>query len=396
MSSRVCLFLLLVALLGCDMLGGSNAQHCFSPSALNFTSTSGALFVNGLPFKLKGTSWFGFETNLNVFHGLWTSNSYNFYLDFLVKNNFNAIRVPFHLHLVLNDAQPGSVNYASNPELQGLTSLQVMDKIIAAAAAKGLLVMLDLHSFLPDTNTQDGMWYNDANPESVVIGGWAKLLTRYKDQWNVFAVDIKNEPFSATWGTGNTNTDWNMGAARIANALASTVSDRFLFFVEGVSSSPPCAQACFWGEDLLGVKSHPVQLKNPHKLVYSPHVYGPSVANQPYFSAGDFPANMPAIWDDHFGFIPSTTGRAVVFGEWGGPYTGSTKVWLDAFGSYLAAKKMTDQFFWCLNPDSGDTGGLLKNDWVTPEQDKLDLLAKVVAPPTKFTTHANGQVCISN
>jgi len=100
------------------------------------------------------------------------------------------------------------------------------------------------------------------------------LALRYKNQWNVFAVDIKvlpitgkpfpenmnhlcglcnkqNRPFSATWGTGKTNTDWDVGAARIANALASTVSNCFLFFLEGVSLSPPYAQACFLGEDLI-------------------------------------------------------------------------------------------------------------------------------------------------
>jgi hypothetical protein len=43
----------------------------------------------------------------------------------------------------------------------------------------------------PDTNIQDNTWYNSANPESKVISGWTKLLQRYKDQWNVFAADIK-------------------------------------------------------------------------------------------------------------------------------------------------------------------------------------------------------------
>ncbi len=202
-----------------------------------------------------------------------------------------------------------------------------------------------------------------------------------------------------------------------------------------------------------------MQLRNPSKLVYSPHVYGPSVYGQPYFSVGNFPANMPAIWDTHFGFVPSTTGAvsppptlhtrtahagrthrtrrphapharvltvasgaagsAVVIGEWGGHYTGSNQMWLEAMGNYLLSKGMTDQFFWCLNPNSGDTGGLLQvlphfalvsrrvvslsvcgvaceqNDWTTPEQSKLTLLAKVVPAPTKFTTNANGQVCVS-
>jgi hypothetical protein len=30
-------------------------------------------------------------------------------------------------------------------------------------------------------------------------------------------------------------------------------------------------------------------------------VPGPSVHNQTYFNSKDFPSNMPAIWDDHFG-----------------------------------------------------------------------------------------------
>jgi hypothetical protein len=38
----------------------STAQSatCYAPSALNFTSAQGALWLNGQPFKLKGTSWY--------------------------------------------------------------------------------------------------------------------------------------------------------------------------------------------------------------------------------------------------------------------------------------------------------------------------------------------------
>jgi endoglucanase len=62
---------------------------------------------------------------------------------------------------------------------------------------------------------------------------------------------LQNEPYGATWGTGNTGTDWNLAAARIADAIAVAVSDRFLMFVEGVATSPACADSCFWGEDLI-------------------------------------------------------------------------------------------------------------------------------------------------
>lgn len=49
-------------------------------------------------------------------------------------------------------------------------------------------------------------------------------------------------------------------------------------------------------------------------------------------------------------------GQAVVLGEWGGQMTAPDSTWLTAFVTYLQSRSLTSQFFWCLNPDSGDTG----------------------------------------
>jgi len=151
---------------------------------------------------------------------------------------------------------------------------------------------------------------------------------------------------------------------------------------------------CFWGEDLQGVQTSPIKLNNQNKLVYSPHCYGPSVAYQPYFQDPTFPDNMPPIWDAHFGLVSQWSGQAVVIGEWGGLYDGQDQIWMDAFTDYQQERKLL-QFFWCLNPDSGDTGGLLDNDWITPIQPKLDLLTRLIPQPSKITS-SNGQVCIAN
>jgi endoglucanase len=71
---------------------GQSSGGCYAPTALNFTSERGGLYVNGERFRLKGTSWFGFETSSQVVHGLW-SVSYTSLLDFMASNGFNAIRV---------------------------------------------------------------------------------------------------------------------------------------------------------------------------------------------------------------------------------------------------------------------------------------------------------------
>ena len=45
-----------------------------------------------------------------------------------------------------------------NRDLVGLTSLQVLDKVVAAAGARGIYVMFDMHSFEPDAFGSNGLW----------------------------------------------------------------------------------------------------------------------------------------------------------------------------------------------------------------------------------------------
>lgn len=63
-------------------------------------------------------------------------------------------------------------------------------------------------------------------------------------------------------------------------------------------------------------------------------------------------------------------GRAVVVGEWGGVHRPGTEdqVWADAFADFLRRRCLSDTFYWALNPNSGETGGLLLDDWETPRK----------------------------
>ncbi len=84
-------------------------------------------------------------------------------------------------------------------------------------------------------------------------------------------------------------------------------------------------------------------------------------------------AGMPHIWDTHFGNVSDFTDSAVIVGEWGGTFIGEDAVWQTGFARYLKAKGF-GFFYWCLNPESHDTGGLLEKDWRTPVSNKLALL----------------------
>lgn len=50
-------------------------------------------------------------------------------LDFTAQH-FNAVRMPFSCELALNmdNRRPGNIDYSANPELEGLTTGQVVDR----------------------------------------------------------------------------------------------------------------------------------------------------------------------------------------------------------------------------------------------------------------------------
>jgi hypothetical protein len=103
--------------------------------------------------------------------------------------------------------------------------------------------------------------------------------------------------------------------------------------------------------------------------------YGPSVYQQKYFGATDFPQNMPAIWQKRFAYLVDE-GSPVVIGEMGGFYQGRDKVWQDWAFEFMREHGI-GVFYFALNPGSKDTGGLIKDDWHTPEEEKLAMLSKM-------------------
>ena len=107
--------------------------------------------------------------------------------------------------------------------------------------------------------------------------------TRSGEFWNVFAVDLNNEPHGrAAWGTGCPLTDWRLGAERLGSAVLS-VDPTLLVFCEGTSGNAAptqCPEPCFWGGGLCSAVEAPVRLPIRRRLVLSPHVYGPLVFMQ--------------------------------------------------------------------------------------------------------------------
>jgi endoglucanase len=345
-------------------------------------STSGSRIIDarGRTVVLAGVNWFGFETANHVVHGLWTRDLRDV-LAQVRALGFNTIRLPFSLQALRSPSISG-VDFSGgrNAALRGAGPQEAMDVFVDEAARQGLLVILDNHSG-PDDGYTEPLWYGRGYSEEDWVDAWTALARRYRDRPNVVGADLKNEPHGeATWGTGG-RTDWRRAATRAGNAVLS-VAPHWLILVEGIGGSVAGERLSihWWGGNLQGVRRHPVRLSRPSQLVYSPHEYGPGVFDQPWFRRPDMARVLADRWHKEFGFIAEQGIAPLLVGEFGGRAvdTASTEGrWQRQFLDYLG-RTGTSWTYWALNPNSGDTGGILQDDWTTVEGAKMELLSRLI------------------
>jgi endoglucanase len=344
-------------------------------------STRGAEILDATkrPVVLQGVNWFGLETETNSPHGLWVRD-YKEMLAQIKGLGYNVIRLPYSVQ-GLRAPEVSGINFeiGSNRELQGKKPIEVMDAVIQEAGRQGLMVLLDSHRL--NNQRIPELWYGDGFTEEDWISTWTILAERYKNQSNVIGADLKNEPHGkASWGTGDKATDWRLAAERAGNAILK-VNRNWLIVVEGVENNVPGQRLKHWmGGNLEGVKRFPVRLAVRNRVVYSPHEYGEGVFKQPWFSAIDFPRNMTTRWEQGFFYIARQKIAPIFVGEFGGRQIDEKSkegIWQRRFVDYLKRNQLGFAY-WSWNPNSQDTGGILKDDWVAIDQPKQALLNQLL------------------
>ncbi len=344
----------------------------------NYLHTCGSRIYDshGREVRITGVNWSGMETSDYVPGGLGNRN-WQEILDQVAALGYNTIRIPFSSEAIDAGQQIGGVNFALNPDLQGLSGLQMLDRLVEGARARGLRVILDRHQ--PTSSGRTALWYTTDVPEERWIADWRMLAARYRGNDTVIGVDLANEPHGpATWGTGDPATDWRLAAERAGNAVLDA-NPYLLVFVEGIENYQ--TDHFWWGGNLDGVRAAPVRLYVPNRVVYSPHDYGPYVSDQPWFHAPTFPRNLPQEWDQHWGYIQEQGIAPVVVGEFGGWSFGSDPdgQWQRALLDYLRAHRI-GFLVWALNP-TWDTGGILRGDWQTVDVAKQSAYRPLLATP---------------
>ncbi|MGA5299497.1 cellulase family glycosylhydrolase [Nucisporomicrobium flavum] len=389
------------------LVAGGLAVTASSASAAGtgtgYLHTDGNKIVDstGTTVRITGINWFGMETDNKTFHGLWSSNPWRSQLDTMARLGYNTLRVPFSDDALKTGATATGINDFTNPDLVGLSPLQILDKVIAYAGSKGMRIILDRHR--PTAAGQTALWYTSGVPESTWISNWQMLARRYAGNTTVIGADLHNEPHAegtnpaatgSCWGCGDTARDWRLAAERAGNAILS-VQPNWLIFVEGVScpsgglsnvwdNDTSNDEDCgWWGGNLSKAGQFPVRLNVANRLVYSPHEYATSVYRQAWFDDPSFPNNLPGIWDHYWGYLYKQNIAPIMMGEFGSTLQNpEDKVWLEKLMAYTGTGVNGMSFtYWSWNPNSGDTGGIALDDWTNINTAKQAILQPYLIAP---------------
>lgn len=382
-----------------------NAKDVPEPTTDDWLSVKGSKIVdkNGKEVWLTGVNWFGYNTGTNTFDGLWTCDL-NTSLASIADRGFNLLRVPISAELINSWAEgnypTANFNQATNSYLVGMNSLEIFDYVVGQCRANGLKIMIDIHCAKTDAmGHMKNMWYEGSVTEEDYLDALSWMAARYKNDDTIIAYDLKNEPHGkanenprAKWDDSKDQDNWKYVAEKAAKAVLSE-NPNVLVMVEGIeiypkdikkngdfsSTNPGDYYSTWWGGNLRGVKDNPIDLgKYQNKLVYSPHDYGPAVYEQEWFK-GDYTYDSlyKDAWHDNWLYIQEDGTAPLLIGEWGGYMTQPNLKWM-TYLRQLIKEKRINHTFWCFNANSGDTGGLVKDDFTTWDEEKYEFVKEVL------------------
>ena len=358
--------------------------------------------MNGNEVWLTGANWFGLNCNEAAPHYLWSADVDDILTE-VADRGINVIRFPISTELIVSwmNGDPNPVNSVSanadpaftiNPdfcEADGKTlknSMEIFDIIIQKCKKYGIKAFIDIHSPHTDNSGHNyNLWYGKAGVTTDVwIDSLVWLADKYKNDDTLLAYDLKNEPHgkgqegkdAAKWDGSTDENNWAYAATKCAEAILD-VNPNALILIEGVEQSLSGAMpgdywgmpdrrdnspyiGAWWGGNFRDAREYPIKPKQgTSQIVYSPHDYGPSVYAQTWFDK-DFTEQtlLDDYWYDTWAYINAEDIAPELIGEWGGHMDGAeNQKWMTLLRDYMI-KNHINHTFWCLNTNSGDTGGL--------------------------------------
>jgi aryl-phospho-beta-D-glucosidase BglC (GH1 family) len=382
----------------------------------------------GRPVRLAGVGLPGNDGVDGAFRFLHFVN-YQSTLRGAVASGFNSLRIAWSDMTLKGSPKEGAINYGLNPDLKGLSSIGVIDKIVDYAGTLGLRVIFDHHTNDGGDHgwggqQSNGLWFDKGpgsdgtdgnNNQGTVTDAQFRLNTlamveRYRNNPSVIGYDLDNEPLShgaggvsLNWGQGGPTDLWKM-YVELGNAILA-INPKLLIICEGpqATSNTNNGMAGIGPEGDLtgvggigGVQAKPVALKVPHQVVYSVHEYDTNVYD---FGDNEQPAKLIPHMNQDWGYLVTRGIAPVWIGEMGSNLEKpADQIWARALLDYMNGKYADQggpQFVGDEQPVGGSwwlwgnfpgeqTDGTLESDWATPRQDQQgitdQLLYKPMAP----------------
>ena len=361
--------------------------------------------MNGTEVWLTGCNWFGYNTGTNMFDGVWNCNLEDS-LKAIADRGFNVLRVPMSSELLLQwkkgEYPRANYNNAYNEKLNTMNSLEIFDYVLALCEQNGMKVIIDIHTVKTDASGHNyPVWYREDMSADDFVESLSWVAERYKENDTIIGYDLKNEPHGkasesphAIWNDSDDPDNWKQVAERAGNAVLDA-NPHALIIIEGIQIYPKNIKTnnfvstnddqdyfnTWWGANLMAVRDFPIDFGSPERnrqIVYSPHDYGPRVYEQPWFEGGfTYDSLMKDAWYDYWFYIQEEGIAPVFVGEWGGFMEGDNLKWMEYFRQLIAQKHL-HHTFWCFNANSGDTGGLVKDDFKTWDEEKYSFVKEVL------------------
>lgn len=315
----------------------------------DYLSTSGSQIIDnkGRPVRIAAVGWPGGDDDLFAPIGLNAVN-YKKTISDIKALGFNTIRLPWcdmwvgrHASAVPKRTPKFvAIDALHNPELQGLTALQVTDRIVEQASVVGLKIIFDHHNNDCQSGQQsNGLWFDRKISLEEFEQDWLDLARRYKDNHTVIGFDLHNEPLqTANWGGGGVN-DWHAEVQRLGGKLQE-INPGPLIIVEGIQTTRPQLHMPDAGQEgnLEGVRELPVVLSVPNKIVYSVHEYPPSTYD---YITNRNPVTLVQQMNRTWGYLVTERIAPVWIGEMGSSLMGKYApevTWADTLLDYMNGK----------------------------------------------------------
>ena len=365
---------------------------------------------NGNEVWLTGVNWFGFNVGSQIFDGVWSRNMHEMLTE-IADHGFNLLRVPVSTQILIQwkngdpDPTTPKVNAWTNEELcdegkKVWDSFRLWTQAMTWCKELGIKIMIDVHSAESLSNGHIyNMWYSGKYTTEDWYEALEWVADYYKNDDTIIAIDLKNEPHGksdepnfAKWDDSTDKNNWKYAAETCAMKILNK-NPNLLIMIEGIEiypkedkdwTYPPIEWVTYtsnfynawWGGNFRGAKEYPIDLgKYQSQLVYSPHDYGPLVWAQPWFE-DDFSSEsiMEEYWYDSWFFLLEEKVAPLLIGEWGGFMDGGpNEKWMELIRD-LMIENHIHHTFWCFNENSGDTGGLVYDNFGKWDEEKYALV----------------------